>query len=57
MKEKLALIAARIREPSTLAGLSVLGVLLGLPPGTLDAVAQVLAGAVAVGAIMLPEGK
>lgn len=57
MKEKLALIAARIREPSTLAGLSVLGVLFGLPPGVLDAAAQVLAGAVAIGAIVLPEGK
>lgn len=57
MKEKLALIAARIREPSTVAGLSVLGLLLGLPPGVVDAAAQLVAGALAVGAILLPEGK
>lgn len=50
-------LVARLREPSTLAGLSALGVLFGLPPGTVDAVVQVATGAAAVAAIVLPEGK
>jgi hypothetical protein len=45
----------RIKEPSTWAGLSVLGVLFGLPPGTMDAVGQVVGGLAAIGAIFLTE--
>lgn len=44
-------ITARLKEPSTWAGLSALGLLFGVPPGTLDALSQVgiaLAGAAAV---------
>ena len=43
-------IIKRLREPSTWAGLSVLGVVFGLPPGTLELVGQ--AGRAA---IFLPE--
>lgn len=45
----------RLREPSTMAGLSMLAVLFGVPPGTVDVVVQGLAGALAVGAIFVPE--
>jgi hypothetical protein len=52
---KLKLIAERLKEPSTWAGLSVLGVLLGLPPGTVDLVGQVVGGVAALAAIALGE--
>lgn len=45
----------RLKEPSTWAGLSVLGVLFGLPPGTVEAAGQVLGGVAALGAIFLKE--
>lgn len=45
----------RLREPSTWAGLSVLGVVFGLPPGTLELVGQVVGGAAGLAAIFLPE--
>lgn len=47
----------RLREPSTWAGLSALGLLLGVPPGTFDAVGQLVAGAAGLAAIFLPEAK
>lgn len=49
-------ILSRLREPSTWAGLSVLGAVFGLPPGTIDAVGQIVGGAAALAAIFLPEG-
>ena len=45
----------RLKEPSTWAGLSVLGTLFGIPPGALDIVHQVAIGVGAVAAICLPE--
>lgn len=48
-------IIKRLREPSTWAGLSVLGVVFGLPPGTLELVGQVIGGAAGLAAIFLPE--
>ncbi len=45
----------RLREPSTMAGLSALALLFGLPPGTFDAIAQIVSGAAALAAIVLPE--
>lgn len=48
-------ILSRLREPSTMAGLSVLAALFGLPPGLVDATVQVVAGATAVAAIVVPE--
>lgn len=47
----------RIREPSTWAGLSVLGAVFGLPPGTIDLVGQVLIGGAGLAAIFLGERK
>ena len=47
----------RLREPSTWAGISAMGLLFGLPPGTIDAVGMVLGGVAALGAIFLPETK
>lgn len=48
-------IIERLKEPSTWAGLSVLGVVFGLPPGTIDALGQVIAGAAALAGIVLKE--
>lgn len=52
---KVASIIKRIKEPSTWAGLSALGLLFGLPVGTVDALAQILGGVAALAAIVLPE--
>lgn len=49
-------IVNRLREPSTWAGLSALGLIFGLPPGTVDAIGQILGGVAAIAAIALPEG-
>lgn len=50
-------IAPRLREPSSLAGLSALAVLFGVPAGLSEAVAQVIGGALAVAAVVIPEGR
>lgn len=55
MKNLLTYLAQRAREPSTMAGLSVLGVLIGLPPGTIDVVAQCVIGVASVAAAVLPD--
>lgn len=54
--EKMKLLK-RLREPSTMAGLSALALLFGLPAGMFDAVAQIVSGAAALAAIALPESK
>lgn len=51
------IIIQRLREPSTWAGLSALGMLFGLPPGSIDAVGQIVGGAAAVVAIIASEKK
>jgi hypothetical protein len=51
------LIINRIKEPSTWAGLAVLGTVFGLPPGTVDAVGMVLGGVASLVAIFAPERK
>lgn len=48
-------IAARLKEPSTWAGLSALGLLFGVQPGTLDAVAQAGIAIAASAAVLLGE--
>lgn len=48
-------IIKRLREPSTWAGISVLGLVFGLPAGTVEAVGQIVGGVAALGAIVLPE--
>lgn len=48
-------ILERIKEPSTWAGLSVLGVVFGLPPGTIDLVGQIVGGVAGLAAIYIRE--
>lgn len=45
----------RVREPSTWAGIAALGLIFGLPPGTIEAAGQIIGGVAALGAILLPE--
>lgn len=47
----------RLREPSTWAGISMLAALFGVPPGTIDLVAQVVGGLAALAAMALPESS
>lgn len=48
-------IIKRLREPSTWAGISALGLIFGLPPGSIEAVGQIVGGIAAIAAIALPE--
>lgn len=48
-------IFARLREPSSLAAISALGLLFGLPPGTVDLAAQVVGGIAGLAAIAVAE--
>lgn len=57
MNNFLVYLARRLREPSTLAGLSVLGMLVGLPPGTVETVGTCIAGVAGVAAVLLPDTK
>lgn len=50
-------ILKRIREPSTMAGLSALALLFGIPPGTIDAVSQAVVAVLGAAAVLLPEGR
>lgn len=45
----------RLREPSTWAGVAALGLIFGLPPGSVEAVGQIIGGVAALGAIFMPE--
>lgn len=45
----------RLREPSTWAGIAALGVLFGVPAGTVEAAGQIIGGVAALAAIILPE--
>lgn len=53
--ERSAAIAARLKEPSTWAGLAVLLSVFGLPAGLSEAVVQIGAGLGAAAAIVLRE--
>lgn len=48
-------IVKRLREPSTWAGLAALGLVFGLPPGTIELVGQIVGGVAGLAAIVLPE--
>lgn len=48
---------SRLREPSTLAGLGVLAVLVGAKPEHADAVTQAVGAVAAAAAVLLPERK
>lgn len=45
----------RLKEPTTWAGVSALGLLFGLPPGTIELVGQVVGGVAGLLAIAIPE--
>ncbi len=49
--------AARLREPSTMAGIAALAALLGVPPGVPELVGQIIVGVTGLAAILLPEVK
>lgn len=48
-------IIKRLREPSTWAGVAALGLIFGLPPGTIELVGQIVGGMAGLAAIILPE--
>lgn len=48
-------IVNRLKEPSTWAGISALGLIFGLPMGTIEAVGQIIGGVAALVAILVPE--
>lgn len=54
---RLNLIARRLREPSSIAGLGLLGVLFGLKPEVVDPVIQAVAAVAGVVAVLVPEGQ
>lgn len=47
----------RLREPSTWAGVAALGLIFGLPVGTIELVGQVIGGLAGLAAIVLPESR
>lgn len=46
----------RVKEPSTWAAISAIGVLFGLPAGTVDGLSQIVGGIAALVGIFMPEG-
>lgn len=50
-------ILERLRQPSTQVGLSAIGVLVGLPPGTIDLVGQIIVAGVALVGVLTDEKK
>lgn len=50
-------IVNRIKEPSTWVALSAIAALFGAPPGSVDAVHQIVAGVAALVGVLMPEGK
>lgn len=55
MKGKIMYFVKRLKEPSTLAGLGVLAVLFGVPPGTVDVLVQAGAAVLGAAAVLIPE--
>ena len=55
MKNFFRYLAGRLREPSTLAGLSAVGLLVGLPPGAIELGAQIFIGVAGIAAAVLPD--
>lgn len=50
-----AAVIERLREPSTMAGLSALALLFGAPPGVPEAAVQGAAAVAGILAVLLPE--
>lgn len=57
MNKTLAYFLARLREPSTMAGLSCVAVVVGLPPGTVEVGTTILGAVAGLAAILLPDAK
>jgi flagellar biosynthesis component FlhA len=55
MNRLMLTLRTRLREPSTMAGLSALLVLFGVPPGVPELAGQVIAGLAGLAAVFLPE--
>lgn len=55
--QKLASFLNRLREPSTMAGISVLLMMFGVPAGVPELVVNSAAGLAGAAAILLPEVK
>jgi hypothetical protein len=55
MKQIFHTIAKRLREPSTMAGIAALAMIVGVPPGAAEAVLQIVGGVAAIAAIAMPE--
>lgn len=55
--KKLQTLLNRVREPSTMAGLSALLLLAGVPPGVPEVAMQAAAAVAGIAAVLLPEGK
>lgn len=53
--KKLIPLLNRLRQPSTWAGVAALGLLFGLPPGTVELSGQVVGGLAGLAAIFLNE--
>lgn len=53
--KKLIPLLNRLRQPSTWAGVAALGLLFGLPPGTVEMSGQVVGGLAGLAAIFLNE--
>jgi hypothetical protein len=52
---KFTYILNRLQEPSTWAGIAALGMLVGIPHGTLDAVSQIISGVGALAAVLIKD--
>ena len=50
-----AMLFARLKEPSTMAGLGVLAGLAGVPPNAVGVATQAVAAVLAVCAVVMPE--
>jgi hypothetical protein len=44
----------RLKEPTTWAGVSALGLLFGIPPGTVEVVVQAVVAVSAAAAVLMP---
>lgn len=51
------IIRARLKEPSTWIGLSVLATVLGVPPGTIAIATKVVSAIGAVAGVVIPENR
>lgn len=57
MKQKIRRLLDLLRQPTTIAGLSALGVLVGLPPGTLDLAGSAIVALAGIAGVCLDERK